>query len=86
MRQWRSCWKWCFLLGLCLGYIRRTLGAFSGVTNVEPTQKDQPPPSLKRKPISKYLHVRERTEFLIVDLKETEARNDCPVKGQKHFN
>jgi hypothetical protein len=50
------------------------------------TERLIPPLIREETPISKHVHVWERTNILDIDLKETKARNDCAGKGQQQFN
>jgi hypothetical protein len=34
----------------------------------------------------KHVHMQERTNILVMDLEEIEARNDCAGEGQQQFN
>jgi hypothetical protein len=41
---------------------------------------------LAQDPISKHVHVSERTKILVVNLEDTEVRNDCAGEGQLQSN
>jgi hypothetical protein len=54
-------------------------------TAVQQTQrlhrKTDPSPRRRDDPISKHVHVKERTKIFVMDLEEAEARNDCAGEG-----
>jgi hypothetical protein len=52
-----------------------------GATKVAPTEKDRPLPRRRRGPIFKHVHVKERMKILVMDLEESDARNDCAGEG-----
>jgi hypothetical protein len=50
------------------------------------TGLDQPLLRLGVGPISKHVHVHERTNILVMDLEEIDAKNNCAGEGQQQFN
>jgi hypothetical protein len=45
------------------------------------------PPLIKEKaPFLKHVHVQKIIKIIVMDIKESEARNDCVGDGQQQFN